>query len=62
MADALGEDDLTRINENLDQLNIADDQIKQAKQAGIDVTDFEQQSREQRIQLNKLKSTYFPGQ
>ncbi len=62
MADPLTEKDLEQINDNLTQLAVADDAIKRAEQAGLDVSTFKVQSRDQRAQLLKLKQTYFPGQ
>lgn len=62
MADPLTEKDLQQINDNLAQLAVADDSIKRAQQAGLDVEIFKVQAREQRAQLLKLKQTYFPGQ
>ena len=57
----LAEADLDEINRNLEQLNEADAQIRTAEQAGLDVTAFKQQAKEQRQQLLRIKQTYFPG-
>lgn len=54
--------DLETINLNLAQLTDAEEQIRQAEQAGLDVSDFKTRARDQRVQLLKLKQTYFPGQ
>lgn len=54
--------DLETINLNLAQLTDAEEQIRLAQQAGLEVTDFKTRAREQREQLLKLKQTYFPGQ
>lgn len=62
MAGPLKDADLATINTNLEQLLIADEQIKMAQQAGIDVADFKKQATDQRSQLLKIKQTYFPGQ
>lgn len=62
MAEPLTPQDLEEIKANLTQLDIADDAIKTAKQAGLDVTGQEAESKAQRIQLLKIKQAYFPGQ
>ncbi len=62
MADPLGEKDLDSINANLNQLLIAEEEIRRATAAGLDVTDLADTARQQRAQLIKLKQTYFPGQ
>jgi len=62
MAEPLVEADLEEINLRLDQLLVADSQIKKAEQAGLDVTTQRESSRNLRNQLLKLKQTYFPGQ
>ncbi len=62
MADPLGEKDLETINANLDQLTIAEEEIRRATSAGLDVTELADTARAQRAQLLKLKQTYFPGQ
>lgn len=62
MAGPLVETDLESINLNLERLLAADEQIKLAAQAGLDVTAFQEQSRAQRQQLLKIKQTYFPGE
>jgi ABC-type sugar transport system substrate-binding protein len=62
MADPLTKEDLASINDNLTQLSVAEDAIKRAEQAGVPVTEFKNQARDQRVQLLKLKQTYFPGE
>ena len=61
MANPLTDTDLDLINDNLLQLKVANDQIKLAQQAGLDVTCLKQQASDQQAQLLKLKQTYFPG-
>ena len=61
MANPLTDTDLEQINANLIQLKIADEQIKLAQQAGLDVTGLKDTANSQRSQLLKLKQTYFPG-
>lgn len=58
----LTQDDLTRINDSITQINDVREQIRLAKQAGIDVSAEEQEINKQQEQLLKLKQTYFPGQ
>lgn len=58
----LGDEDLTQIQTNLDKLALAEDEIKLAEQAGLDVSQFRETARTQRAQLLKIKQTYFPGQ
>ena len=62
MAAPLTEQDLEQIKANITQLDIADDAIKTAKQAGLDVSLQEEESKAQRGQLLKIKQAYFPGQ
>lgn len=57
----LTEEDKQRIDDNLRQLNEADEQIRLAEQAGLDVKALRDTAREQRAQLTKIKQTYFPG-
>ncbi len=52
---------LEAIRNGLDALTVAEQQIALAKQAGLDVTAFEQQLRDNRDKLLRLKNTYFPG-
>lgn len=62
MAGPLVEKDLEEINLRLDQLVVADEQIRLAEQAGMDVAGLKDQSRTQRGQLLRIKQTYFPGE
>ena len=62
MAGPLGAKDLSQIQTNLDRLQLAEDEIKMAEQAGLDVSLFREQARTQRAQLLKIKQTYFPGE
>ena len=57
----LNEEDLKGINDNLATLDDLDAQLKLARQAGVNVDESMQRSRENRVQLLKLKSTYFPA-
>lgn len=61
MAAPLTETDLEQIKANIQALDIADDAIKTAKQAGLDVTAQEENSKAQRAELLKIKQAYFPG-
>ena len=61
MADPLQEQDLDTINANLNQLKLANEQIRKAEAAGINVTDLKNQANEQRQQLLKIKQTFFPN-
>lgn len=58
----LKENDLEAIKANLADLDEAENQIRLAEQAGIDVSTFKAQLRDQRQQLNRIRSAYFPGQ
>ena len=62
MANPLTENDLDQINSNLIQLKVADEQIKLAQQAGLDVSGLKDTANSQRSQLLNLKQTSFPGQ
>jgi len=62
MAGPLDDNDLSKIQTNLDKLQLAEEQIKLAEQAGLDVAQFRETARNQRAQLLKIKQTYFPGQ
>ena len=62
MPGPLGATDLEQINIRLDDLVNADEQIKLAEQAGLDVTSLRETARTQRTQLLKIKQTYFPGE
>ncbi len=54
-------EDLVEINNRLGDLLLADEEIKLAEQAGLDVTGLRETARNQRQQLIKIKQTYFPG-
>lgn len=62
MAGPLAEKDLQEINLNLDQLLAADEQIKLAERAGLNVEAQKETARTLRNQLLKVKQTYFPGE
>lgn len=57
----LTDEHLQQINDNLALLKELDGQIKQAKAADIDVSVLEQQARDLRTKINKIKQAYFPG-
>lgn len=57
----LTDEDLVQLNENLARLNEADEQIRLAERAGIDVAELKTQSRDNRASLLKIKASYFPG-
>jgi hypothetical protein len=57
----LTEEDLARINSALEQLKVADDLIGMAKNAGIDVSQFEPRAATSKQQLVKIKNVFFPG-
>jgi hypothetical protein len=52
---------LQQINTALQALEMAKSQILLAKQAGIDVTKFEQQAIDAEQKLRAIKNTYFPN-
>ncbi len=52
---------LEDINNALAQLKVAEQQINLAKAAGIDVSQHEQDLKDTRAQLQKVKQVYFPG-
>lgn len=62
MPGPLTDTDLASINDNLNLLLVADEEIKLAAQAGLDVESQRELVRSQRAQLIKIKQTYFPGQ
>lgn len=61
MAGPLGDKDLQEIELRLTQLLQADEQIKLAERAGLDVDTQKESARTLRNQLLKIKQTYFPG-
>lgn len=62
MAGPLGDKDLEDIQLRLDQLVVADEEIKKAERAGLDVLALKETARTQRNQLLRIKQTYFPGE
>ena len=60
MANPLTDADKRQIDDSLAQLKEAEAQIKRAKLAGIDVTAQEAQVSEMKLQLEKIRSAYFP--
>lgn len=62
MAGPLGDKDLVDIQLRLDQLVVADEEIKKAERAGLDVESLKETARTQRSQLLRIKQTYFPGE
>ena len=61
MENPLTQADLDRIKLGLAAAEDAGQLIDMAKQAGIDVSQFEGTNKETRDQLLKLKNTFFPG-
>ena len=61
-ANPLGPEDLERLQKGITASEDAEQLITMAKQAGIDVAQFEQQNKETRASLLRLKNTFFPGQ
>lgn len=57
----LTQDHLNQINTALNAVRVAETQIILAKQAGLDVSRYEEQLKEATAKLRALKSTYFPG-
>lgn len=53
---------LMQIQNALDAVKAAKDQIALAKRAGIDVSAAEQINNENETKLRQLKQVYFPGQ
>ena len=52
---------LNQIRNALDVIAIAEQQVELAKRAGIDVALAEQQLRDSKDKLLRLKNVYFPG-
>ncbi len=48
------------IDAQLEAIKQAETEIKRAKSAGIDVSEFEQQAKDLREQLTRIKQAYFP--
>lgn len=57
----LTERDLEQINAALVEIESAEGIIAQAKQAGIDLGSQEQQARETKEKLLRIKQAFFPG-
>lgn len=57
----LGEDDLEAINQQLQNITEVENLMRKARSAGIDLGDREEQLREDRARLLKIKQTFFPG-
>lgn len=57
----LKEEDLGKINQQLENLEVAQAQIELAAQAGFDVDDRRTRLSETRDRLQRIKQTYFPG-
>jgi hypothetical protein len=57
----LTEHHLTKLNDALAQLSVADRHLQLAKLAGLDVTQQEKQAAETRDRLLRIKQVYFPG-
>ena len=53
--------DYEGIKGQLETLNELEEHLRQATQAGVDVTAQKEQARQSRDQLMRLKQTYFPG-
>lgn len=58
----LGPDDLVELKQKIVELDQADKLIEQAVRAGIDVSGQQEQTRELRDKLMKMKQAFFPGQ
>lgn len=58
----LGPQRLAEINQALQSLDNAAQQVELAKRAGIDVKDSEAQIETSRSKLMQIKQVYFPGQ
>jgi DNA-binding phage protein len=59
--DVLSEQDLSRINTALTQLERAKQVIDLATQAGLDVQALDERHKSSRDQLLRIKNTFFPG-
>lgn len=57
----LTEQDLSRINTALGQLQRAKEVIDMASRAGIDVSPFKDRAKTSEEQLLRIKNTFFPG-
>lgn len=61
MTSPLTDTDLDEINARLNDLDQADEVIKRAKTAGLDVKGQEDSSRDARAKLQGIKGAFFPG-
>jgi hypothetical protein len=57
----LNDGHLDQINAALEAVKLAKTQILLAKQAGIDVSQFEQNITDAEAKLRQIKNTYFPN-
>lgn len=53
---------LSALNNSLDQIKLAQQQIDLAKRAGIDVSGQEATLKQAETQIRQIKSVYYPGQ
>lgn len=53
--------DFDQIEEALTKADVIEREINKARQAGIELPGQIERVREQRVALQKLKTTYFPG-
>lgn len=58
----LGPEDLAQMKLGIDKLNEADNQIRKAQSAGIDMGKHATKTKELREQLTRIRQVYFPGQ
>lgn len=61
MTSPLDDNDLAELNLSLEALDKADEIIKRAKQAGIDIKAQEEASKDTRMKLSGIKGAFFPG-
>lgn len=57
----LTEQNLQNINTGLEAAEQAERILELAKQAGMDVSQFEARAKQSRAQLLRIKNTFFPG-
>ncbi len=60
-SDPLTDQDLESMKEGLKRLDEADNLIKKSISAGIDMKSQQERSREARVQITRIKQTFFPG-
>ncbi len=58
----LGAEDLAQMKLGINKLNDADNQIRKAQSAGIEMGPHAAKTKELREQLTRIKQVYFPGQ